>query len=138
MTIVGFTGTQIGMTKLQFTSFFKIYEELSVKEFHHGDCIGSDAEAHVVARTHGSWIVIHPPSSFSKRAFCKGDVVRRPVPYLERNKDIVADTQLMIATPKQMAEVQRSGTWATVRYARRMDRGIFIVYPDGTVEESVE
>ncbi len=135
MTIIGFTGTQVGMTKPQFTSFFKVYKELGIKEFHHGDCIGSDAEAHVVARTHGSWIVIHPPSSFSKRAFCKGDVARRPAPYLERNKDIVADTQLMIATPKQMAEIQRSGTWATVRYARRKDREIFIIYPDGTVVE---
>ncbi len=135
MTIIGFTGTQVGMTKPQFTSFFKVYEELGVKELHHGDCIGSDAEAHVVARTHGSWIVIHPPTSFSKRAFYKGDVYRKPKPYLERNHDIVVDTELMIATPKQMAEITRSGTWATIRYARMMDRKIFIIYPDGTVEE---
>lgn len=136
MTIIGFTGTQQGMTKPQFASFFKVYEELSgVKEFHHGDCIGSDAEAHVVARTHGSWIVIHPPNSFSKRAFCKADVYRQPKPYLERNKDIVTDTEFMIAAPKQMAEVRRSGTWATIRYARKMGREIFIVYPDGIVEE---
>ncbi len=135
MTIIGFTGTQIGMTKPQFVSFSKVYKELGVKELHHGDCIGSDEEAHGVARKYGNRIVIHPPSSSSKRAFCKGDVVHRPAPYLERNKDIVADTELIIATPKQMAEIQRSGTWATVRYARRKDRGIFIVYPDGTVEE---
>ena len=133
MTITGFTGTQIGTTKPQFTSFFKVYKELSVKEFHHGDCIGSDAEAHVVARTHGSWIVIHPPSSFSKRAFCKGDVYRKPKPYLERNHDIVADTELMIATPIQMAEVRRSGTWATIRYTRILDREIFIIYPGGSI-----
>jgi hypothetical protein len=54
-------------------------------------------------------------------------------PYLSRNKDIVLETELLIATPGEEEEQIRSGTWSTVRYARSLKRMINIVLPDGRV-----
>lgn len=137
MKIMGFTGTQQGMTKPQYQMFFNIYRELSPDEFHHGDDIGSDREAQAIAGVHGSRIIIHPPEDSSRRAFCKGDEIRPPKPYLERNEDIVADVEYVIATPRQFVEVRRSGTWATVRYTRKANKEIFIIYPDGSIDYEV-
>jgi len=41
-----------------------------------------------------------------------------PTPYLSRNRAIVDETEMLIATPAEFTEQQRSGTWSTVRYAR--------------------
>jgi len=52
-------------------------------------------------------------------------------PPLTRNHDIVDCTELLIACPKSMKEELRSGTWATVRYARKLERPVIIIYPNG-------
>ena len=136
---IGFTGTQVGMTFDQKITLVSILRRLKPSEFHHGDCIGSDEEAHELVRTlNNSWglrclIVIHPPDDDSKRALCAGDETREPKPYLERNHDIVADVDLLIATPKSDAEQLRSGTWATVRHARKQSRMTCIILPNGDV-----
>jgi hypothetical protein len=76
------------------------------------------------------------------RAWCGGDVVLEPLPYLTRNQHIVKAVEtfpvrLLIAAPHQVEEVTRSGTWSTIRYARRSRVGIpiAIVQPDGTITE---
>lgn len=130
---VGFTGTQIGMTpdqKRVFTHFMKTCEGLI---FHHGDCIGADYDAHIIARKHNLKIVLHPPNYGGKRAFCEADESREEKPYIERNHDIVDESDAVFATPKG-PEVMRSGTWATVRYARKTGTPLFIIYPDGHLE----
>ena len=43
--IVGFTGTQRGMTETQRSVVHALLACLPVVTFHHGDCIGADAEA---------------------------------------------------------------------------------------------
>ena len=58
-------------------------------------------------------------------------VVHTPKDYLERNHDIVDETDMLIATPGEEQEVQRSGTWATIRYARKQKRTILTIYPSG-------
>lgn len=46
-------------------------------------------------------------------------------PYLERNKDIANEgIDGLIAAPSGWVEELRSGTWATVRYARKLKRTI--------------
>jgi len=48
---VGFTGTQAGLTpkqKLELRSLLMDYRD-DITEFHHGDCIGADADAHEIA-----------------------------------------------------------------------------------------
>ena len=132
--IVSFTGTQDGMTSDQKYELENLLNQLEASEFHHGDCEGADEEAHDIALGMGLKIVKHPPTNPRKRAFCKGAAeVREEKDYLIRNHDNVDEGEVLIATPKEMVEKIRSGTWATVRYARKKGRDIFIVYRDGTI-----
>ena len=140
---IGFTGTRQGMTPLQSSAFCCVVAKLlrDSTEFHHGDCVGSDAEAHEAAALVAKWtIVIHPPLNPRYQAHC-GDLQSRFAAvktlerkdYLERNVDIVDATDVLIATPASHSEELRSGTWSTVRYAEKLGRPITIVYPDGAV-----
>lgn len=131
---VGFTGTQHGMTSEQQVVLRGLLGTFvdAASEFHHGDCIGADAEAHEVARELGFFIVIHPPIITAKRAWKRAPVVNVPMNYLERNRVIVRSTQLLIAAPGELEEQLRSGTWSTVRFARKMLRPIYFAMPDGT------
>lgn len=96
---------------------------------HHGDAIGADAEAHDIAVELGIAVVIHPPANDKQRAFKSAPDIRPPRPYLDRNRDIVRETTLLIAAPAEAAEQLRSGTWSTVRYARRLGRRIVVLAP---------
>lgn len=129
--IVGFTGTQEGMTRLQLAFLESVLARLGPEEFHHGDCVGADCQAHEVVRE--QWprcrIVIHPPVNNAKRAFCSGDEVKESRDYLVRNLAIVALCEELIAAPKTAAEELRSGTWTTVRAARKAQKPIHILRP---------
>ncbi len=50
-----------------------------------------------------------------------------------RDKDIVNPAERMIAAPAGTTEELRSGTWATIRYARKKKVPLSIVWPDGTI-----
>lgn len=104
--------------------------ELAATELHHGDCVGADAEAAEIARELGVAIVVHPPDDPKLRAFSGrfGDTVHDPRPYLERNRAIVDATEVLIAAPAKRAGA-RSGTWATIRYARARSRTTRILEP---------
>jgi hypothetical protein len=121
---IGFTGTQTGMSQHQKEQFVLKLFELGITEFHHGDCVGADAEAHDIVREFFpvAKIETHPCNITSKRAFKKADVVHLVKPPLDRNKDIVDATDLLIGAPKEDTEVLRSGTWSTIRYARKINK----------------
>lgn len=131
--IIGFTGTQRGMSSEQ-KRVFTVLTTVTIAptEFHHGDCIGADAQAWSIIKTH-TWTVCHPPLNASKRAWTKNDEEREAKEYLERNHDIVNSTQMLIATPGEQIEQLRSGTWATIRYTRQKKHPIYIIFPDGTI-----
>lgn len=126
---VGFTGNQIGMMPEQLSI---VRFHMQGDWFHHGDCIGSDAQAHALARRKGFQVHRHPPDKAIKRAFCDYDIDSPEKPYLERNRDIVFAADLMIAAPGEFTEQLRSGTWTTIRYARKAAVPLIIVYPDGS------
>lgn len=139
---IGFTGTQRGMTekqKQELSQWLNILHKGGMTHFHHGDCVGADAEAHEIAYTLGYNISLHSPSDEKKRAFSGftenryGLYMRVTVwpakPYLERNHDIVDACEEMIACPGEPDEVLRSGTWATIRYARKMGVRLIIIRP---------
>lgn len=134
-TMVGFTGTQRGMTDSQRESvIWLLSEEYAATVGHHGDCIGADAQFHDVCIELGIPVHVHPPNVDSKRAFCDGaESIGVPKPYLDRNHDIVDACDLLIATPSGPTETRRSGTWATVRHARKRNKIIAIVLLDGAI-----
>lgn len=144
MRAVGFTGSRVGTTAEQYKAMRQEISRAMLgtfeAEFHHGDCVGSDEEAHDVAWSLGYRIVVHPPTDHKLRAWVQTsdywdkdtDVVLLERPYISRNRDIVDAATLLIATPDG-PERARSGTWATIRYAR--DRGVktVIIMPDGSI-----
>lgn len=122
------------MTIPQQEALVDIVRRLRPAELHHGDCIGADdqfeglaANVMPTATTHS-----HPPTESAYRARCQSNVIHEPLEYLERNRAIVDATDALVAAPKGPEEL-RSGTWSTVRYARKQAKPIAIVFPDGTV-----
>lgn len=134
---VAYTGTQNGMSFSQKSAVRKLLLELGPKRVHHGDCVGGDAEFHQVARLLHLYVVRHPPIERGKRAFCDYDEDREPEEYLERNHTLVDESDVLIGAPRTAQEITRSGTWATIRYARAQHKTVFIVSPIGkvTIEE---
>lgn len=135
---IGFTGSRNGMTGQQATQFMQVVLGLArpISEFHHGDCVGADDTAHDLIRLNvGCKIVIHPPTRSVLRAWRKGDMFREEKNYIPRNCNIVDETDMLIATPNTDQEIMRSGTWQTVRYAKRQGKRTVIIYPDGSIEE---
>lgn len=132
---IGFTGTQRGMSSRQKDVLRSLLNVAEKSELHHGDCIGADATAHDMAVGMGLDTEIHPPTNNSRRAFKKAARTNPPFAYLDRNKNIVRSTVMLIATPGEAEEQLRSGTWATVRFARKLKRRVIIILPDGTMKE---
>ena len=91
---IGFTGTRHGMTEAQRGSLRSLLGDAG--EFHHGDCIGADAQAHDIARDLGLEVVVHPPKVDTMRAWktSDSDRIREPKPFLARNRDIVRETDM--------------------------------------------
>lgn len=109
----------------------ELLRSLKPTEFHHGDCVGADCEAHNILRSLGTYIIHgHPPSNPSHRAWCRFNAIEPEAPYLTRNKHIVDATGGLIACPNG-PERLRSGTWSTVRYAIKRKKPIFVIMPNG-------
>lgn len=142
--ILGFTGTQDGMTAAQQFTVLDFLLDFgsnfgAITEVHHGDCIGGDAEFHrlVSENLPNAKIIIHPPNNDNKRAFCKGHETLPTKDYIMRNHDIVDACQCMIAAPKTEKEKIRSGTWATVRYTKKSDTVLLLISPDGFMDDNI-
>ena len=128
---IGFTGTRKGMSDAQKIALRSILLCGGLTEFHHGDCIGADDQAHDIAVDYGLEPVIHPPENPACRAFRGALQIRPEASYNARNRRIVRDSDILIATPAEMVEQLRSGTWSTIRYARKSGRRVIIILPDG-------
>lgn len=126
---VGFTGTRRGMTQHQKEQFVLKMLELNPVEFHHGDCKGADADAHDIVREFFPeiYIVIHPPILTQTQAFKKGDEHRWPGSYIQRDKAIVDSTDYLIGAPLDNVEQIRSGSWTTIRYARKTGKPYMVL-----------
>lgn len=140
---IGFTGSRHPITPRAKISLHLTLIDLYVESkfssaprcFHHGDCVNADETAAMIAHGAGYLVHAHPPFDDKLRAFSEfNDVIHAPKDYIERNHDIVDVSRIMIATPLTMNEVNRSGTWATIRYARQLNRELCIIFPDGTIK----
>jgi hypothetical protein len=133
---IGFTGTRHGMTPAQADALaarLAPYAEAEAWAFHHGDCQGGDAEAHQIAWMLGAIVHVHPPDNDTWRAYCAGPsrVLRHaPLPYLQRNQAIVEACDVLLAAPRQAQEERRSGTWATIRDAKKLGKPVIILPPE--------
>lgn len=122
---IGFTGSREGMSIYQQEQFVLKLFELGITEFHHGDCDGADAQAHDIVREFfpAVRIVVHPPKSDYLRAFKKGDHAMPADDYIPRDERIVDSTEYLLGAPKvTTTEEKRSGSWYTIRYARRTNK----------------
>lgn len=132
---IGFTGTRTGMTQPQRVIFIELTKNCT--EFHHGCCVGADETAGMLILTCllvPARVILHPPIiTHHMGKDCYGDEVRPAKSFHVRDRDIVDETEMLIATPKGFVEELRSGTWTTIRYARKVKKPIFIIQPDGNI-----
>jgi hypothetical protein len=131
---IGVTGTESGGNTRQLALAEMFLGELLSQGFthlHHGDCVGVDDEVALIAADLGYTLVGHPPTNPRMRAFNKRTSIWMPErPYLDRNQDIVDASEKLLAVPKEMVEILRSGTWSTVRRARKKGLVPYIIYPE--------
>ena len=140
---IGFTGTLEGLTKSQASSFLELVSILNISEFEHGDAIGADQESHNIILDNkllnSEKIFKRPCTISNKRAFTKeGIILENPIAPLKRNHKIVDDVDILIACPKGFEEELRSGTWATIRYANKIKKEVYIIFPDGSISKNAE
>ncbi len=132
---IGFTGTRAGMTGPQMERLRTLLEDDRPTHVHHGDCVGADTEFHAIAVGCNArvWIETHPCDIGRYRKDSNANVVHPQKPPLDRNRDIVNACDVLMAAPNTMQEEMRSGTWATVRYARKAGKSVIIVWPNGLI-----
>ncbi len=147
---LGFTGSQNGLTPAQDSALMSLIVALKPTSLHQGCCVGADHQVtaffafYVRLREKGGdrpRIIGYPSNIVAKTslpAITLCDEVRPAKPPLERNRDIVNDSRKLIACPRLASEELRSGTWATIRFARKLKRHIYLLLPNGeVVEENV-
>ena len=122
---IGFTGTRKGMTDRQKETLELLLRNTAMADenndkgynlFHHGDATGADTEAVEIAAKLEYGICAHVSAKNSEAL-------------LNRNMSIVDSCFLLIAAPYSLDEVVRSGTWHTIRYARRVGRPAIVLDP---------
>ena len=69
----------------------------------------------------------------SKFVLEKTNELHVPAPALSRNYAGSAMADLCFFVPKETAEVQRSGTWAAWRGARKQSKLCLIIWPNGSI-----
>lgn len=128
---IGFTGTRKGMNSRQIHNLrsWLISHVDEIESFHHGCCVGADTQAHIEAYSLGLNIHFHPPiiQDYASDLRDFNGVWNTPKGYLERNRDIVYQSDILIAGPDGSKESLRSGTWYTVRYARKVGKEVIIL-----------
>jgi hypothetical protein len=129
----GLTATRNGMSREQKSTFKDLLGE-SAGILHHGLCVGGDADGHGIARLAGYFIVGHPPIDTKLTADLQCEEIWPAKPYLDRNKDIARCCHVLIAAPAEANEQMRGGTWSTIRYARRINKPVVLILPDGKVQ----
>lgn len=137
MTVIGITGTREGANEQQLTelrqAIYNVWRNGGQKAvLHHGDCVGVDQQAHEIAEEYGIVIEVHPPNDPAHRAYTTGwEILHREKSYAARNQEIVDACDVLIAVPeKPESAAPRSGTWMTVRKARKAHKPVIILKGD--------
>ena len=141
-TIVSFTGTRKGLSPVQRDQFRLLVAGIGLNlracEWHVGGADGADVQATDIMLQAGATperMHIHPcPGvTLDKLAAVFGrDVAERfhwheVFPPLVRNRHMAEVCWLLVAAPETDVEQLRSGTWATVRYARKASKPVVML-----------
>lgn len=138
---LGFTGTREGMNEKQQEAFLKFIESFKdeIEFVSHGDCEGADLQFDIICHEFGLRRRLYPSTS-KTRCFSERErplncfVMQDPKPPFERNGDIIEPCNLLVACSRLQEEELRSGTWMTVRLARRKGLQTIIFWPDGSMQ----
>jgi hypothetical protein len=131
---VGVTATREGLSPEQNKWIKDFLNRNGAAVMHHGDCIGGDEELAEIFSNFDTYIIAHPGLSSHQRANSKyNDIVLPRQDYQVRNRYIVKLSQILLAFPRGPLEEIRSGTWSTVRYAKRENSKLIIIGPDGEI-----
>lgn len=155
-TLVAFTGNRTKMNIAQRRAFRKLLERWQPTglTFRHGCCSGADRMAHleVIRRWAPDYAMGMQlfPSNAEQYEWGFNELKDSPeaegmtmllfpieAPLL-RNRRMVRGANHLVAAPRGFYEVMRSGTWATIRYAREMGVPRTIILPDGRLTEERE
>lgn len=119
------------MTQAQKDRVKALLLELKPSRVNHGDCIGADAEFHALVKEllPECEVYVYPCIIHKKRAYCKGHFVFPADIPLARNKTIVNCSNELAACPNESEEKVRSGTWATIRHARKEGTKVHLFLP---------
>ncbi len=136
--IISFTGPRNGMTDEQKLMVEQIIMQLQIDNPTvvftglHGDCVGGDEEFDGICMLLGIETSCRPCTYEGLRAYCT-EAESDPVPPMERNRQIVAKTDIMIACPPTYERIKSgSGTWATIGFTEKAGKPLHIIYPDGS------
>lgn len=141
--ILGFTGTRSGPRPDQTQAIYDFMARLKPRRFVHGGAAGCDMIAHGIAeRLHIPVIEIHPSiDHYPAVAGITAGVnviIFPPLPPLERNRVIVRRVWGMLACPRTDAEEAGTGTWYTVRQARKLGCPVYLIRADGTIVRDID
>lgn len=105
----------------QMTTFYELIKQTPIKQFDHGCCVGADQQAYMAMYDLKRDVPVHawPPVdpkwlALEWELFC--DVAHPPNDYHARDRDIVNDCDLLIATPLEDWPTT-GGTFYTMGYA---------------------
>jgi hypothetical protein len=132
---LGVTGSRHPITDMQRDKALVIlrgFRDEGILWMHNGDCINADHEMARIWKRMSGMVYGHPPSNPIGRAYFAFDAQEDPKEYGKRDADIVQRANVMVAMPNG-PERLRSGTWMTVRMARRKGLPITYIWPDGSV-----
>ena len=130
--------TRNGLTDTQAEALRRLLAELPVEQFVHGSCRGTDVEAARLARlTHPQCCIVARPGPDDDSNRTASGVDDETLPgktHFARNRDIVADCDLLIGCPPCRPLPPYGGTAYTVGHARKVGKPVVVVWPDGRVE----
>lgn len=143
MTTHAFTGSRHGPTEPQRLAFTTWLTTAKPGRLLNGLAIGCDEWALLAAKDY-SWELEGFPCNITSQVstvaleLARGEYGGKchgPMAPLLRNQLMVDLADSLLAMPAGMEEELRSGTWATIRHARKRRKPIVFFWPDGSVTE---
>ena len=128
------TATRSGLTPLQMKSVIRLFTELKITKLIHGCAVGGDQQIHYLTNVPKE---MHPSKEsqqrWAERVLRSIDELFPIHPPIPRNHIMVNNGDCVIAAPKgKIEQLRGSGTWATIRYAKKIGKKLYICWPDGT------